>query len=63
MTEPITKYEDQVIIEMARINKQVDSGYLSKRKIENMEPTELIMNKELIEKEIARRGIGMLFGI
>jgi hypothetical protein len=59
----MTEYENQVKTEMVRINKQVESGYLSKRKIGNMEPTELMMNKEMIEKEIKRRGIEMLFGI
>jgi hypothetical protein len=60
MTE---KYKEQVRIQMERINKQINSGYLSKRKIEKMEPTELIENMHLIQKEIEKRGIGMLFGV
>ena len=63
MTEPITKYEKYVITETARINKQVESGYLSKKKIKDMQPTELLLNKKLIEEEIKNRGIGMLFGV
>lgn len=37
-------------------------GYLSKRKIKNMTSDELIENKHLLEEEIKRRGVGMLFG-
>jgi len=59
----MTEYEEQVKSEMNRIEKQVVSGYLSKKKLSSMQPTELIINKELINKEIERRGIGMLFGV
>lgn len=59
----MTEYENQVKSEIERINKQVGSGYLSKKKIGNMQPTELLLNLELIEKEIKERGLGMLFGV
>jgi len=59
----MTEYENQIKSEMERINKQAVSGYLSKKKISGMQPTELLMNKELIEREIEKRGIGMLFGV
>ena len=36
-------------------------GYLSKRKIENMTPDELMENARLIDEEITSRGLGMLF--
>jgi len=59
----MTEFDDKIITEMLKINKQVDSGYLSKKKVKNMEPTELLMNRKMIEDEIEKRGLGMLFGV
>ncbi len=56
-------YEDDRKEILRLLYKQIQSGYLSKKKLINMQPDELIQNKKLIDEEIERRGIGMLFGV
>lgn len=59
----MTEYDEYVEKEMYRINKQLISGYLSKKKIINMQPTELLENIKLLDNEVERRKLGMLFGV
>lgn len=40
----------------------IQDGYLSKKKIKNMTPDELVENARLIDEEITTRGLGVLFG-
>lgn len=56
-------YEEYINRELNRIDNQVKSGYLSKKKIKDMQPSELIENIALLEAEVEKRALGMLFGV
>jgi sulfatase maturation enzyme AslB (radical SAM superfamily) len=56
------KQELEDLIHFVKINRIPVPVYLSKKKITNMTPDELLENAEAIDREIGSRGLGMLFG-